>query len=266
MSYNSALDELYFADSNNQVIRKLRLRNNNMELRDVYRWKDKESWVHMHYVCYMSHSDTLLVSLYDINYKKSWLVALSRKGRTWREAHRVLSEFHAVVSWLSCAQNDSRVLIGSSGYMYFDLFHVNNDHQIDRIQRISINSDYRTFAANFGNETLVAMSDPNTNEVRVYRLRGDHLEEVARTKLHNPEGMLWLADRLLVADLTGTSHLNSNHQIIELELSGRRLERKQLLVTDKPVVVWRWCAVGNDAIAIYDFNNGQSEYIQHYKL
>ena len=52
--------------------------------------------------------------------------------------------------------------------------------------------------------------------MRVHRLRGDRLEELARIQLKKPMRLLWLSNQLLVAD-ADTEEL---HTDIELELSA----------------------------------------------
>ena len=60
MSYNSACDELFLADTNNGVVRAMRVRDNAGDLRDVYRAPHDTSPL-ITSVCHMSDSDTLLV-------------------------------------------------------------------------------------------------------------------------------------------------------------------------------------------------------------
>ena len=95
------------------------------------------------------------------------------------------------------------------------------------------------------------MTYPNPHQsVRVHRLRGDRLEELARIQLKRPEMLVWLGDRLLVADLDEKSHA-----IIELEVSDTRLERRrELIATSENIRVSRLCAV-NNGLAIYDYNS-----------
>ena len=82
--------------------------------------------------------------------------------------------------------------------------------------------------------------------VRVYRLRDERLlEELARTHLEAPRHLLWLADRLLVAERNGDA-------VAELAVSGARIERRrQLIAADERIHVCEWCAV-DDGLAIVD--------------
>ena len=94
--------------------------------------------------------------------------------------------------------------------------------------------------------------------MRVHRLRGDRLDELARIQLNCPDIVLWLVDRLLVADLDKKSHA-----VIELEVSDTRLERRrELIASSKNIYVSSWCAV-NDGLAIFD---GHSRDILHYSF
>ena len=88
--------------------------------------------------------------------------------------------------------------------------------------------------------------------MRLHRLRGDRLEELARIQLKNPYTLLWLADRLLVADRDSE---NEPDAVIELEVSDTRLERcRELIATSENIRVQRLCAV-NDELAIFDYNS-----------
>ena len=98
------------------------------------------------------------------------------------------------------------------------------------------------------------------NSVRLHRLRGDRLEELARIQLKAPDILLWLADRLLVADYDSEKQ---SHAVIELEVSDTRLERRrELIATSDNIRVRRLCAV-NDELAIFDYN---SKDILHYSF
>ena len=263
MSYNSARDELFLADFANEVLRAMRVRDNVGDLRDVYRAPHDTS-PYIYSVCHMSDSDTLLVcwSEYGPDRKRAnWLVALSRNGSEWREAQRVQTDGQGVIS---CALSDSRVLIGEDDSTYMELFHVKRGPRIARVHRIHVPEKYRWFSATCGSDTLVAMSYPNEyiptadNSVRVHRLRGDRLEELARIQLKSPRYLLWLADRLLVAD---SDEEKQSHAVIELEVSDTRLERRrELIATSENIRVQRLCAV-NDGLAIFDYNTRD---IKHY--
>ena len=260
MSYNSARDELFIADRGNRVVRAMRVRDNAGDLRDVYRAPHDTS-PDLFSVCHMSDSDTLLVCSSENN--KWWLVALSRNGSEWREAQRVPTDECGMIS---CALSDSRVLIGyggdSSTSPYMELFRVESGPRIARVHRIHVPELYYSFSATCGSDTLVAMSYPKIerfspngdNSVRVHRLRGDRLKELARIQLKKPVYLLWLADRLLV---------DESNSVIELEVSDTRLERRhELIATSENICVTRLCAV-NDGVAIFDAN---SRDILHYSF
>ena len=259
LSYNSARDELFLADIKNGVVRAMRVRDNAGDLRDVYRAPhDAYVWS----VCHMSDSDTLLVCSGEEGpdgEKAEWLVALSRNGSEWREAQRVQTEG---IGEISCALSDSRVLIGGSRYIattYMSLFRVESGPRIARVHRIHVPEVYYSFFATCATDTLVAMSYYD-NSVRVHRLRGDQLDELARIQLKEPLFLLWLADRLLVADYDSEK---KSYAVIELEVSATLLERRpELIATSENISVYSLCAV-NDGLAIFDFN---SRYILHYSF
>ena len=255
MSYNSARDELFLADRINGVVRAMRVRDNAGDLRDVYRAPFVCS------VCHMSDSDTLLVCSWQLGpdlKSAKWLVALSRNGSEWREAQRVQTDGEG---YISCALSDSRVLIGGTNSTYMELFRVESGPRIARVHRIHVPEQYFYFSATCGSDTFVAICYPKTDEipngdnsVRVHRLRGDRLEDLARIQLIEPSLLLWLADRLLVADLNA---------VIELEMSDTRLERRrELIATSENIRVDRLFAV-NDGLAIFDLN---SRDILHYSF
>ena len=208
----------------------------------------------------MSDSDTLLVCSSEKKTERewvNWLVALSRNGSEWREAQRVQTDGRGHIS---CALSDSRVLIGYGYDQYMELFRVESGPRIARVHRIDVPEQYFSFSATCGSDTLVAMSYENDNSVRVHRLRGDRLEELARIQLKRPDYLLWLADRLLVADYDDEKH---SHAVIELEVSDTRLERRrELIATSENIRVWRLCAV-NDGLAIFD---SKSRDILHYSF
>ena len=266
MSYNSERDELFLADYNNKVVRAMRVRDTAGDLRDVYRAPHDTDPLVLS-VCHMSDSDTLLVCSREKGpdeKRVNWLVALSRNGSEWREAQRVQTEN---IGRISCALSDSRVLIGDWSSTYMELFRVESGPRIARVHRIHVTEEYYWFSATCGSDTLVAMSYPSRlyssslglvepspicwdNSVRVHRLRGDRLEELARIQLKLPSFILWLADRLLVAD--GDSEKQSD-AVIELEMSDMRLERRrELIATSEKICVYSWCAV-NDKLVIFDY-------------
>ena len=216
------------------MVRAMRLRDNAGDLRDVY---GGTGTVHdtsriVWSVCHMRDSDTLLVCSRE-NYS-DWLVALRRNGSEWREAQRVQTHGKGNIS---CALSDSRVLIGDCVQStYMELFRVESGPRIARVHSINVPEEYRWFSATCGSDTLVAMaylkyqstekSDIrkmcyiSDQSVRVHRLRGDRLEELARVQLKAPDNLLWLADRLLVADF---DYEKRSHAVIELEVIDTRL-------------------------------------------
>ena len=261
MSYYAANDELFFADRSNEVVRALRMRDSAGDLRDVYRAPhdpnpDVTSVCHLR----VRDSDTLLVCSRETNPDgefANWLVALSREGGEWREAHRL-----QVDETLSecCALNDSRVLVGGGGGIgstFMELFRVESDPlHISRLHRIRVPDEYFVFSATSGSDTRVATShriDENDDSVRVHRLLVDRLEEVARIESQCVSHLLWLADRLLVAEWDADSNADA---VVELEVSSdRRLERRRELVSSSErISVWRWCAL-DEGLAIFDFNS-----------
>ena len=258
MSYNSKRDELFLADRNNGVVRAMRVRNNTGDLRDVYRAPhDTLIWS----VCHMSDSDTLLVCSGEEGPDRgcaNWLVALNRNGSEWRETQPVQIDGKGEIC---CALSDSRVLIGKSFSTNMELFRVERGQRIARVHRIHVPEQYKWFSATCGSDTLVAMIYPLINKlVRVHRLHGDRLDKLARIQLKNPTYLLWLADRLLVADIDKEKKSDS---VIELEVRDTRLEhRRKLIATSENILVYRMCAV-NDGLAIFDY---KSKNILHYSF
>ena len=183
-------------------------------------------------------------------------MALCRNGSEWREAHRVQTGGYGHIS---CALSDSRVLIGQCSSTYMELFRVENGPRIARVHRIHVRESYEWFSATCGSDTLVAMIYPDQS-VRVHRLRVDQLEELARIQLKQPFDLLWLADRLLVAD---NDSEKKSHAVIELEVSDMRLERRrEFIATSENISVRSWCAV-NDGFSIFDY---KSKDILHYSF
>ena len=180
-----------------------------------------------------------------------WLVALSRNGSEWRQTHRVQTDGEGNIS---CVLSDSRVLIGNGGDIlnspYMELFRVESGPRIGRLHRIHVPEEYRWFSATCTRDTFVAMSYTNSDKsVRLHLLRGDLLEELARIQLKHPTQLLWLADRLLVADFDKEKKA---HAVIELEVSDTRLERRRELIdTSENIRDGRLCAV-NDGVAIFN--------------
>ena len=265
ISYNSARDELFFVDFTNKVVRATHVRDDGGDLRDVYKAPHDTSPILLS-VCHMSDSDTLLVCSRENGPDQTeakWLVALSRNGSEWREAQRVQTEGNGL---LSCALSDSRALIGCGGdYInspYMELFRVESGSRISRVHCVHVPEMYEWFSAtSCCTDTLVAMTYPIPDEsVRVHRLCGDRLEELARIELLRPYYLLWLADRLLVVHWEEDKQW---HAVIELGMSGTRLERRrELIAASENISVHRWCAV-DDGLAIFDWN---SKDILHYSF
>lgn len=70
--------------------------------------------------------------------------------------------------------------------------------------------------------------------------------------MHNPYRLLWLSARLFVIEVHTDRDLGA---VVELEVSGTRLERRRTLIaTDERIDVRSWCAV-DDQIAVFDFNS-----------
>ena len=96
--------------------------------------------------------------------------------------------------------------------------------------------------------------------MRVHRLRSNQLEKLVRIQLKSPYYLLWLANRLIVADFDSE---NESNVVIELEVSDKRLERRrELIATSANINVMRLCAV-NDGLAIFDY---ESKNILHYSF
>ena len=207
MSYNSARDDLFLADDSNKVVRAIRVRDNTpaattparQRLRDVYRAPHDLCGVcgvtRLCSVCHMSGSDTLLVSSTERGAR--WLVALTRNDSEWREAQRVQTD---VSGGISGPLSGSRVLIGEWSSKRMELFHLDSGPRIALVRSIHVREQYLSFSATCGSDTRVAISYRKDQSVRVHRLDGNQLKELARIKLKWPDRLLWLSDRLLVAD------------------------------------------------------------------
>ena len=258
MCYNSARDELFFADDPNGALRSIHLQENAGDLHDVYRTTKVFS------VCHMSDSDSLLVWLHGFsksNYDSAfWLVLLSRERKKWRETHRVQTAGQEIENTslvhACCALNDSRVLIGHLNFTCIELFRVESGSRIERVHLIHVSEKYRYFSAMSSSDTLVAMSFDDESG-RVNRLRDDRLEELARIRLKDPHRLVWLADRLLVAESNDTA-------VTELELCETRLERSRELIAQSELIqVYSWCALPgglaicniDQSILLYSFNS-----------
>ena len=253
MSHNSSSYELLLVDDSNKVVRAIRVRDNTpsttpaRQLRDVYRAPPDTS-PSLCGVCHMSGSDTLLVS--SIERGTRWLVALRRNDSEWREAQRVQTD---VSGHISGPLNGSQVLIGEWNSKRMELFHVESGPRIARVHLIDVPEEYAYFSSTCDSDTFVAMTyrSPD-NSVRVHRLVDDRLEEIARIGLKEPSSLLWLADRLFVADF---DREKLSHAVIELEVSDTRLERRrELIATSEKINVRSLCAV-NDGLAIFNSNS-----------
>ena len=137
-----------------------------------------------------------------------------------------------------------------------ELFGVESGPRIARLHCIHVPGQYghyRWFSASCSSDTLVAMTYQYPDQsVRLHRLRGDRLEELAHIHLKDLIRLVWLADRLIVTDWEGSK---DSHAVIELEVSDTRLERRrELISTSEHINVSRLCAV-NDELAIFDFNS-----------
>ena len=87
-----------------------------------------------------------------------------------------------------------RLLIGQYYSTDMELFRVESGPPIARVHRIHVPEWYKWFSATCGIDTLVAMSYPkdsfspnSNNSVRVHRLLGDRLDELACIQLKHPE-------------------------------------------------------------------------------
>ena len=258
MCCNAQADELFLADWGNRAVRATRVRANAGadDVRHVYRGSAHDTSPAVYSVCHMRDSDTLLVCSYERgqDYKNAnWLVALSRRGGgdEWRETHRLQTEHPATIC---CALSDSRVLIGKHSSEYLQQFRVQSGPRIADEQRIRVPEKYEWLSATCGSggETHVAMSFEKDQSVRVFRLVGDRLDERARIQLESPYQLLWLAARLFVG-------VSGGNGVVELALSGKRLERRAQL---KAVRVNEWCAL-DDGVVVY---NAKSKELLHYSL
>ena len=211
MSYNAAHDELFFADNANKVVRALRVRDNAGDLRDAYRVRTRHQSIHYKCVPHARLGHTTRV-----------FAGNSRSGRECRElaggteshrrrvargAPRAARRDTDFRPQQFCALNDSRVLVGGAR----SRIHVNG--AVPRRERPDSHCarpshpHARSVPSVLGDErprrrhTRRDVID-RENAVRVCRLRGDgnQLEELARIPSANPRTLLWLADRLLVAE------------------------------------------------------------------
>ena len=261
LSYNSAGDELFLADQDNYVVRTVHLRDNAGDLNDVYRAPHNSF---LSSVCHLGESNTLLLCLDERGQYgqvvTGWLVALSRNGSEWREAHRLKVDSF---EWgISFALTDSQVLIGRMHSNFLEMFHVERGPlplHIARVCTIDVPEPYWWFSANCSSDTLVAITFRRDQSVRVHRLRGNRLEEFACVQLKNPYQLLWLADRLLVTEWIGDWDA-----VIEFEVIGSKQiqRRSELIDIGEHIKVARWCAL-NDGFAISDYNSRELLHYSH---
>ena len=204
----------------------------------------------------MRYSDTLLVCSFEYRTGITfayWLVALSRrKGEVeWHEVHRLQTK---LLPTLSCELNDSRMLIGRFCSDYVELFRVQSGPRIARVHRIRVPEVYRCFSATCDNngDTHVAMSYAD-DSVRVFRLVGDRLDEMARIRLEKPH--LWVAARLLISAPGGTG-------VVETRAERRATCRAQLIAGTGDFRVDRWCTL-HDGLVV---SNNDSKELLNYSL
>lgn len=248
MCYNSARDELFFA--NYEEVRVMRLRKESV--RTVFNAGSSEVVV----VCYFSHLDTLVVCSMD------GLIALTRRADGWRQAQRM--KFQTIENMWSltcCELSNSRVLIGSEFWTDLELFSIDSSPRIVRGNRFHVPETFFSLSATCrANETLVAMT--HINSVSVHRLcdAGDVLEKLARISLEESSSarIIWLVDRLFVTNFHSATR---SEAVFELELVGTRLKRgAELISPSARVIVWSWCATGN-GLGIYD--NNADEFLRY---
>ena len=257
ISYNSESDELFVADCNNKVVRSIFLHDDFGNWRDVYRAQHDMLPDMPHTciwsVCYMKDWDTLLVCSFESGPDQKsvhWLVAFKSIDSDWREVQRVQTKKNGDIC---CALSDSLVLIGGSNSTYMELFRIECGPHIERVHLIHVSEEYYWFSSKCGSDTLVAMSYKDKS-VRVHRLIGDRLEKLACIELAcNEIKLLWLdsfdADLLIVSDWDDDKH---SHAVVELELSGSRLERRsELIASSEKINVRTWCAM-DDFLVIVD--------------
>ena len=241
MSYNSKLDELFLADNSNHVVRTLHLRGNSGELRDIYtrNGNAQETSFYIFNVCYMNATDTLLVCMRES--LDNWLITLCRNGKEWTEAQRLQTE---ETGWMCSSVDKSRVLIGGHNSTYLELLLVDSGHCITLVNRIYLKDRYKWFSAQTVGTALVALSCDDQS-VRVNRLNGTQLDELARIKLNKPLQLLWLADRLLVTE-------NNSKTVIWLEVGDSLTTHRCELIAESEIEIASWCAV-DEGMVIFDY-------------
>lgn len=258
MAYNARHDELFFVDDLDEA-RPLVVMHLQPDSSSTYR-QIRHQRLHRAFdrsvfsVCHLRDSDTLLVCTGDKGGPA--LVALARtedkQSHSWREAHRYWNNKTDMIRALS----DSRVLIGERNSRSLDLFRIESGPRIVLLQRIQTDK-YRTFSASSGSDTLVAMTSSD-KILCVHRLCGDRLEKLARIEFRahpfRPPLLLWLADRLLIAEYNVDT---SSDVVTEFALSGSRLERRrELIAASDRIEAQSLCALDN-GIAIFDEKMGE---------
>lgn len=205
----------------------------------------------------MSDSDSLIVCAKEA--KKIWIIVLQRNGDNWSERARTGSDIEQTIS---CALNDSRVLIGHYDSNYIELFRLNEDNPvIERVQSFSKELKYASFSAkSFDRDTLVAMSYKSPDKVCVKQLRDNKLEMLAEIELNKPRYLLWIDKRLLATE-------DNSYSVSELLVPfgsnlNWKLERRYKPIRLPEGIILAGCAVEN-GFAIHDFN---SRNILNYEL
>lgn len=145
-----------------------------------------------------------------------------------------------------CALSESRVLLGPCQSREMEVFGVQRDYsqtdpRIAYITRIQLPEEYWWFSAtplhqSTSRDTLVAVSYKALQRVSVHRLVGDRLKELASIEFNEPVPLLWLNDRILLAQ-----NADSN-EIVQLEFKDNQLICRRNMSACN---VDRWCAVYN---------------------
>lgn len=252
MTYNTARNELFFADSENNVVRSMSWYDSARDICDVY---TANNGGHLWGLCHMSYKDALLVC--SCEQHMQYLVALNRSENGWREVHRLqINVPERCPTKITCAQIHSEVLIGEEDSNYLEHFRLVEGTNIERIDCVLLQEEYTHFTAislGCSTDMLVAMSYKNRNEVRVHRLHFFCLKDLARHEslesiitIQSPRRLLWVDiqihnNRLLVTE-------GSDGSITELE------SRRLLIAADERIRVLSWCAVYEE-LAIADDNS-----------
>ena len=158
------------------------------------------------------------------------------------------------------------MLLGCNYSAYMALFSVTVGPRIEFVHRIQVLEKYHSVSVSVtrSNETFVAMSYQKDQSVRVHRLQGKRLTEIARIRCYEPRDLLWLDGRLLVAELC-----NYSHAVIKLEVNGRRLERhRKLIAVGEQIRVHSWCTglAMEIGVAIFDWKLNARELPLYSKM